>query len=223
MKRLWPMLLCLGSIVLFSIAIKEFLDTESAFSLYGQLLGGDGRTMGELDPTLSENCHFPTFLKERLGWIKEERSKDRIRFGFKESMFGLLAVGKDSDGTDIVLVALPLMLKYESYNSMDTIKKRRVRNTLALALAHESLHIEESRGNHLWQGGPFKDMIEEEMFVRAVVNENGAIPLLEKGEVLTRDEEDTAIMLASCSGKWTTCEPFRAWVTDLYKHHPHKN
>ena len=200
---------------------REFREDKKAIAMFDLFLGGiNSRLMGELNPDLPQNQYMPKFLLERLRWVKERKANGKLLIRLqRESWIGRhKGMGAEMrDGVMYIYINSSLLLEYNKYKSGDEHMRRGIRSSITISLAHETLHFEEILGNHLYKDRPFLDIIEEEMFIRAVINVNATQPLVEKGEAIMQDEYTTMLMLLKCENLWPTCVEYRNWVADLYK------
>ncbi len=173
--------------------------------------------MGELDPDLLQNQYMPEFLLERLHWIKERKGNGSLRVVLSRNMGRAHMGAHTKDGVMYISINHRHFIRRSEYLNKNDYDRRGIRNIFALALSHETLHLEEMAGNHLYKR-PFIDDIEEEMFVRGVVYTKGSKPLIEQKEAVDEDALATRNTLILCGEEWLTCEEFREQITRLYKY-----
>lgn len=178
------------------------------------------------DPALPENSYFPAKLKEKLiylrtkayvienpgfpkGWESGHNANGSLTFA--ESGFCSLPInGKQSPISPCVTVYPTILMMFmRSFYPMSLKPDRSMKNTFAVSMGHESIHLE--RGATFWTTLTLKSAGDEEVRCWFRTLKDFVEPLRAAKEPISKDFTDLDDMLKPCGGK-LPCKKFEDYV-----------
>ena len=211
MRIFWLVFFCLVmQLQSQSLPKQVTLSRQDAVDLVNQLLKA-------CEPDRPENVYFPSLIKEKVRWIYNEAAAKRLTTSFTEDQdkkignqvrmtSGYIIGGKPF----LEINANHLMLSIRIRDGVKIGFNRKQKNTFALTLTHEAVHLERPR-SFFESLKTRQAVIDEELRTYRKVDRLAVAELLKKGEPLDVDLHEMHEVLTKCSSS-VTCASF----TDYY-------
>lgn len=173
-------------------------------------------------PGMPENAHFPPLLREKLIWIADEYRAGRLKMSVSGLYYPFTSSGALSDELvesafegDMPVIGIRGPQVWRLIRGQDQslagFNERDV-NSLAIALAHNAVHLENPRLNP----GNRKEVIDEERRTLLRINRLIVIPLLVTNHPLGDYVVQVADILQRC-GYNPDCQDFVDFVSSRVK------
>ena len=185
--------------------------SQVAIELVNDLLTG-------ITPDRPENVYMPEFLKEKIRWLYAEEATKRLELKFTSDDQGLLGQtlmrAYYLNGKPIVeIVANRLVMLIRIQEHVMTHYSRMQKNTFAVGLAHETVHLERPPRYFTVKNQTRSTFIAEEFRTVEKIDRLVVQPLLAKAEPIDVDFVDLNRILKKCDHK-LPCQSFVDYYID---------
>lgn len=207
--------LCFAVIVLTMQLHGQFIPRNYTFSKQ-EAVDLVNQLFKACNPDIPANAYMPTFLREKLRWVYVEKLAGRLNTEFvtdekHELGAALMLGGYDDRGVPFIrIVADNLLLLIRVEYGVKTGFNQMQKNTFALALAHEAVHLEQP-----WSFFKYKKthqkFVDEELRTHRKINRQVVTELLKKGELIDIEFMKIREVLSKC-GNLVSCSAFTEFI-----------
>jgi hypothetical protein len=182
---------------------------EEAVTLLNQLLSA-------INPSNPENARMPAFLKEKITWVYDKHAAGvldlmLVRGFLNNNRATMMRTFYTKEGKATIEVSAPrLLIWVRMQGKTATGFTRMQRNSFAVAIAHEAVHLELPKGTFA-ASQTKADSVKEEMRTWEKIDRLIVAEILAQGEELEIDFVNVHSMLKRCKNPMK-CAEFRSFI-----------
>jgi hypothetical protein len=165
-----------------------------------------------VDPSIPDNWYFPPFAKQKIEWIKTERTADKLSMILLKNIATTnldskaLMAASIVEGKPMIVIAQPRFLGFLIEGGrMSPPFTQQERNDFMLGLVHETVHLQNA---HSGNPASLHDRITEELRVWREVDLNVVRQFRQLNQPMNFRFVEADDALRSCNSD-TECQPLR--------------